>query len=123
MGPGGKSMIGVRRVYAHQRYCQETGVNREFPIFCQKVSPSKGYDEGDIAYMVREKLGLDEDPFVAHDRLKLIEHKVQIEGYRRIALGEVEYQPAPVYAQTPGELELFERIRKESIQKFPRSAL
>lgn len=123
MGPGGKSMMGVRRVYAHQRYCEEIGDNKPFPIFCHRVDPFKGYDEGEAVYVAWERVSLEKDPVIEHEKLKKIEHGVQVEAYRRIASGEISYQPVPIYAQTPEELKLMEKIRQEAVRKFPKRKL
>jgi folate-dependent phosphoribosylglycinamide formyltransferase PurN len=44
LGPGGRWMYGVRRVYAHMRFCEMIGEERPIAVFCQYVDSE--YDEG-----------------------------------------------------------------------------
>ena len=48
---------------------------------------------------------------------------VQIEAYRRIALGPIDFQPVPKIAKTPDEMILLNEAMREAVRKYPRSML
>lgn len=118
LGPGGRWMYGIRRIYAHIRFCEMIGEKRPIPIFIQMVAPK--YDEGEVIYLRYEDLLPSETPGGAAERLKEIEHRVQIEGLRRLAVGDYQLQPVPKIAKNPKEEELLFQARKDARDKIPR---
>ncbi len=119
LGPGGKWMYGVRRVYAHIRSCQMMGERRPIPIFCQRVESQ--YDEGDVIFLQYEEILPGETAEEAAERLLPIEHQVQIEALRRLATDQVKDQPVPNLAQNQAEEVFLEMAKKESRQKYPKN--
>lgn len=116
LGPGGRWMYDERRVYAHMRFCEETGRQIPLPIFCQYVGPD--YDVGDIIYIHFEDVLPGETPEQVADRILPIEHAVQIEGRRLLAAGNFERRPVPQYARNKAEEALLERLTKEARDKY-----
>ena len=118
LGPGGRWMYGERRVYAHMRFCEETGRQIPLPIFCQYVGHD--YDVGEVIYIQFEDLLPEESPKQVADRMLPIEHAVQIEGRRLLASGSFERRPVPQYARDEKEEILLEQLMKEARDKYPR---
>lgn len=118
LGPGGRWMYGIRRIYAHIRFCEMIGEKRPIPIFCQWVAPK--YDEGDVIYVRYEDIVPDETPEEAAERLLRIEHQVQIEALCRLATGSFQAQPAPKIAITSKEEEILFLAKKEARNRYPR---
>jgi len=116
LGPGGKWMYGVRRIYAHMRFCEMIGEKRPIPVFCQKVAPK--YDEGEVIYVRYENILPDETPEEVAERLLSIEHQVQIEALRRLATKSYELQPTPKIALNPEEEKLLFEAKKEAYDKY-----
>ena len=115
LGPGGKWMYGIRRIYTHLLFCQKIGEWREIPIFCQWVVPE--YDKGDTIYLRYEKLKPNETSEEVVERLLKIEHQVQIEGRYLLAKGAFKEEPVPKIAKNEIEEKiLFEA--KEEARKF-----
>ena len=116
LGPGGKWMYGVKRIYAHMRFCEMIGEKRPIPVFCQKVAPK--YDEGEVIYVRYENILPDETPEEVAERLLSIEHQVQIEALRRLATKSYELQPTPKIALNPEEEKLLFEAKKEAYDKY-----
>lgn len=120
LGPGGKWMYGIRRIYAHMRFCEMIKEDRPIPIFCHLITPDKsGYDEGDVVYVKWEKLFKNESPEKALARLAPIEYQVQIEALRRLAEGSYKLQPSPEITKTEDEEKLLLQARMEARDKYP----
>lgn len=117
LGPGGKWMFGVRRIYAHLRFCELVGENRPIPIFCQKVAPN--YDEGNTIYLKYEELSTREDINSIQERLTSIEHEVQIEALYRLNTGTYVEQQVPKITKNAKEEELLLKAKKEARDKYP----
>lgn len=117
-GPGGRWMYGVRRADTHIRFCQAVGEVRPIPVFCQLVDPLK-YDGGDTIHICWETPRDRETPEELADRLLPLEHQVQIEARKMLALASVNLQSVPGLARTKQEEELLNRIMKESRNKYP----
>lgn len=117
LGPGGRWMYGVRRIYAHIRFCGLVGENRPIPVFCQKVAPQ--YDAGEIIYIRWEDILPGERTDKTAQRLLKVEHEVQIEGLYRLATGKFKLEPVPKLALNPQEEELLFQARKEARDKIP----
>lgn len=117
MGPGGKWMYGVRRIYAHIVFCQRIGERRSFPIFCQRVAPE--YDKGNVIYVRYEEIKPGEAPEEAAERLLALEHQVQIEGRYRLAKGNFKEEPVPKIVKNPEEEKILFEVMKEARQKYP----
>lgn len=117
MGPGGKWMYGVRRIYAHIIFCQRLGEWRPMPIFCQRVAPE--YDKGNVIYLRHEEVKPDETPEQAAERLLVIEHRVQIEGRYLLAKGNFKEEPVPKIAKNPEEEKILFEAMKQARQKYP----
>ncbi len=118
LGPGGKYMFGVRRIYVHTRFYQEVGRQQPIPIFCQRVAPE--YDKGKVIYLRYEDISPNERAEEAAERLLLIEHQVQIEALHGLATGSFTEQPVPQYALNLEEEKLLLRIKREARGKYPR---
>lgn len=117
LGPGGKWMYGVRRIYAHTIFCQKIGEWRPIPIFCQRVAPQ--YDKGNVVYLRYEDIKPNEAPEQAAERLLAIEHYVQIEGRYRLAKGSFKEEPVPKIARNPQEEKILFAAIKEARDKYP----
>ena len=119
LGPGGRWMYGVRRVYAHVRFCQEVGRVMPVSVFCQFVDPV--YDAGDIVHVRYIDLDFQKTPDQNADMLLPIEHEVQIEGRRRLFAGTAHSNAeiVPSIVQSDEEEELLFSIRKEARDKYP----
>jgi phosphoribosylglycinamide formyltransferase-1 len=117
MGPGGKWMYGVRRIYAHIVFCQRLGEWRKIPIFCQLVAPE--YDKGNVIYVRYEEIKPDETPEEVAERLLVIEHQVQIEGRYRLAKGIFKEEPVPKIAKNPEEERILLEAMKQARNKYP----
>lgn len=116
-GPGGKLMYGERRAYAYRRFSEMVGEERGVPVFCQRVAPN--YDSGDIVYMCWTNICSAETPEEASKRILDIEHQVQIEARRRLALGDVNLTPVPSLARNEAEEELLLLAKNEARVKYP----
>ncbi len=110
-GPGGKYMHGVRRAWAHKVFCEEVGM-QPIPVFCQEVHVEM--DKGNIVYRVNADWSWEETPEDLAKRLLPLEHYVQIEGLRQLALGIQTFLPVPQVARNEDEVALLERIKKEA---------
>jgi len=121
LGPGGKWMFGVRRVYAHMRFCQEVGRIIPIQVFCQLVDPA--YDAGKIVYAESVNLDFTQTPeYNAKMLLLSIEHEVQIRGRMEMAHRfnpELADNPANI-AQNPAEEEILFKMKKEARDRYPR---
>ncbi|PIR72775.1 MAG: hypothetical protein COV26_02225 [Candidatus Nealsonbacteria bacterium CG10_big_fil_rev_8_21_14_0_10_36_23] len=117
LGPGGKWMYGVRRIYAHMRFCEMIGEKRPIPVFCQRVAPR--YDEGNVIYVQYENILPGETPEEASERLLNIEHQVQIEALRRLATNSYKVQPVPKITLNPEEEKILFEAKKEAHDKYP----
>lgn len=123
LGPGGRWMYGVRRIYAHQKFCEMVGEVRPIPVFCHLITLEKpGYDEGDVVCIKWEKLLDSETPEKAMVRLAPIEYEVQIEALRRLASPDLvwELEPSPKIAKTAKEEELLLQAKMEARDKYPK---
>lgn len=116
LGPGGRWMYGVRRIYAYMVFCKKIGEWRPIPIFCQRVAPE--YDQGNVIYLRHEQIEADENLEKVAARLLAIEHLVQIEGRHRLATGLVKEQPVPQIALNQKEKEILFQAMKEARQKY-----
>jgi folate-dependent phosphoribosylglycinamide formyltransferase PurN len=116
LGPGGKWMYGVRRIYAHMRFCETIGEKRPISIFCQKVAPE--YDEGQAIFIQYEDIFVGETPEVVAKRLLPIEHQVQIEALYRLATNSFKLQPVPKLANNLAEERILSEIKKEARDKY-----
>ncbi len=116
-GPGGKWMYGVRRPYAHRRFCEMVKEERPIPIFCQVVGQK--YDSGDVIFLRWGRLLPDETPQESSQRILEIEHQVQIEGRRRWAVGGYRLRPLPKIAKTKREVDFLEMAKREARDKYP----
>lgn len=116
-GPGGKWMYGVRRVYAHKRFCEAVGENLPIPVFCQLVASE--YDEGGIIHVEYVQVNFLKTPETIADELLPIEHRVQIEGSRKLALGIAKIEPVPQIARNEEEAGWLEEIKREARDKYP----
>ena len=110
-------MYGVRRIYAHMRFCKIIGENRPVPIFCQKVALR--YDGGDLIYLQYENILSGETLEEAAERLLKIEHQVQVEALRRLATNSYEIQPVPKITLNPEEEKILFEVKKEARDKYP----
>ncbi len=117
LGPGGKWMYGVRRIYAHMRFCEIIGEKLPIPVFCQRVASR--YDEGNTIYLQYENILLGETPETAGERLLNIEHQVQIEALRRLATNSYKEEPVPKIARNPEEEKILFKVKKEAHDKYP----
>ncbi len=117
LGPGGKWMHGVRRIYTHMRFCELVGEQRPIPIFCQRVAAK--YDEGSVIYLRYENLLPNESPEEAAKRLLEIEHQVQIEALRRLATNSFEEQSVPRLTLNSREEEILLEVKTEALNKYP----
>ncbi|OIO46206.1 MAG: hypothetical protein AUJ31_02315 [Parcubacteria group bacterium CG1_02_39_15] len=117
LGPGGKWMHGVRRIYTHMRFCELIGEQRPIPVFCQRVATK--YDEGSVIYLQYEDLLPNESPEEAAKRLIEIEHRVQIEALYRLATNSIKEQPVPRLALSSREEEILLRVKKEARDRYP----
>lgn len=117
LGPGGKWMYGIRRIYAHMRFCEIIRENRPIPVFCQRVAPK--YDEGNVIYLQYENILPDETPEAAAERLLDVEHQVQIEALRRLAADSYKEQPVPKIARNSEEEKILLEAKKEARDKYP----
>ena len=117
LGPGGKWMYGVRRIYAHMRFCEMIGEKQPIPVFCQKVAPK--YDEGEMIYARYENILPGETPEEAAERLLNIEHQVQIEALYCLATNSCKLQSAPKIALNPEEEKFLFEAKKEARDKYP----
>lgn len=117
LGPGGKWMYGVRRVYAHRRFCEIIGENRPIPIFCQWVSSQ--YDEGNAIYVQYENILANETVEEAAKRLLNIEYQVQVEALYRLATNSFKEQPVPKITLNPKEEEILLKVKREALNKYP----
>lgn len=117
LGPGGRWMYGVRRIYAHIRFCEIIGERLPIPVFCQRVAPE--YDGGNTIYVQYENILSGETPEEAAERLLSIEHQVQIEALRRLATDSYKEQPVPKLAINPEEEEVLFKVQKEARDKYP----
>lgn len=121
LGPGGKWMYGVRRVYAHMRFCQEVGRIMPIQVFCQFVDPV--YDAGKIVHARNIDLNFARTPEENAEMLLPIEHEVQIDGrramlYSSIHSGMVD-KPMNI-ALNKEEEEILLAMKKEAKGKYPR---
>ena len=120
LGPGGKWMYGLRRIHTHMKFCEMIKEQRPIPIFSHLITPEKSnYDEGDVLYVRWEKLLKNESPEQAQARLAPIEHAVQIEALRRLALGDYKLQSSPIIARTAKEEEQLLKAKTEAKDKYP----
>ncbi len=123
LGPGGKWMYGVRRVYAHMRFCQEVGRIMPIQVFCQFVDPV--YDAGKIAHARKIDLDFARTPEENAEMLLPIEHGVQIYGRLEMFYGSAHSSRAvdkPMnIALNEKEEELLLTIKKEARDKYPRN--
>ena len=117
LGPGGKWMYGIRRIYVHMRFCEMIGENRPIPVFCQKVASR--YDEGNVIYVQYENILPGGTPEMAAERLLNIEHQVQIEALRRLATGSYNEQPVPNLARNSEEEKILFEVKKEACDRYP----
>lgn len=116
LGPGGKWMYGVRRIYALIRFMSLTGRNLLLPIFCQWVAPE--YDAGNIIYARWVRIAVDETAERVARRVLPIEHEVQIEALRRLAVGNIQERPVPRFFRTKREEALLLQAKKEAREKY-----
>jgi len=115
LGPGGKGMYGIRRIYAFLWFCRKVGEVRKIPIFSQWVAPE--YDKGDVIFLKYAKIDLNEKPEKIAQRLLPIEHEVQIEARSRLAKGNFKERALPKIAKNPKEEKiLLEAIKKASLK-------
>lgn len=119
LGPGGRWMYGVRRVYAHMRFCQEVERIVPIPVFCQFVDPI--YDAGLVVYVRYIDLDFKQTPEQNAEMLLPIEHKVQIEGRKKLFAGTAytNAEIVPTIAENGEEEALLFTIRKKSRDKYP----
>ena len=117
MGPGGKGMYGVRRVYAFHLFCRRIGEQRPFPVFCQWVAPE--YDAGKTIYLREEEIKPEESPEEAAERLLKVEHEVQIEGRYHLAKNDFKERPVPQIAKNEKEKEILSWAIKQAIKAYP----
>jgi len=110
LGPGGKWMYGLRRIYAQMIFCQRLGKDRKIPIFCQRVAPE--YDKGNVIYVGYEEIKPDETPEEVAERLLPIEYEVQIEGRCRLAKGIFKEEPVPKIAKNKKEEKILFKVMK-----------
>ena len=118
LGPGGKWMYGLRRIYAHIRFCEIIGQSRPIPIFCQKVAPR--YDAGDVICLKKESILPGETVDEAAERLVKIEHNVQIEALYSLATNTYRTKPVPRIARNSTEEELLEQVKREANDYYTR---
>jgi len=117
LGPGGKWMYGLRRIYAFIVFCQRIGEARKIPIFCQWVAPE--YDKGNVIYLKYEELRPVETPEEAAERLLKIEHYVQIEARHCLARENFKEQPVPKIAKNLEEEKILFEAMKQARDKYP----
>ncbi|EKE11022.1 MAG: hypothetical protein ACD_15C00152G0006 [uncultured bacterium] len=120
LGPGGKWMYGVRRVYTHIRFCEEVGRKIPIQVFCQIVDPE--YDAGVVVYAKSVDLDFSRTPEKnAKDLLLPIEHRVQIEGRREMFFGFnlLEAQAPAKIALNQEEERILLEMKKEARSKYP----
>ncbi len=117
LGPGGKWMYGVRRIYAHMLFCEMIWDNRPIPIFCQFVAPK--YDKGNAICVYYENILPGESPENAAARLLPFEHQVQIEGLYRLATNSFEPRPVPEIALNRREEEILLEAKKKARDIYP----
>ena len=110
-------MYGIRRIYAHIRFCEITGESLPIPVFCQRVVSK--YDEGNTIYVQYENILSGETPEEAAERLLSIEYQVQIEALRRLATDSYEEQPVPKLAINSEEEKILFKVKKEARDKYP----
>lgn len=120
LGPGGKWMYGIRRIYAHIRFCEMIGEDRPIPIFCHLITPQKpNYDEGDTVFVKWEKILENESAEEALARFAPIEHEVQIEALRLLVKGLCKLQTKPEITKTKEEEKLLMQAKIEARTKYP----
>ncbi|KKS14378.1 hypothetical protein A2617_02080 [Candidatus Daviesbacteria bacterium RIFOXYD1_FULL_41_10] len=122
LGPGGKWMYGVRRIFAHMKFCELVGESRPIPVFCHMVTPEKpNYDEGEAVAVKWVDLLSNESAEEALKRLAPIEYEAQIEALRRLTTqGEsLQLQPNPIIAKNPKEAELLLQAKMAARDKYP----
>jgi len=112
LGPGGKGMYGERRIYVFLKFCEKIKKLREIPVFCQWVAPE--YDEGDVIYLRYVKINPKNSLKEIAERLKKVEHKVQIEARYLLAKGRFKERPSPEIAKNKKEKEILREIIKEA---------
>jgi len=119
LGPGGKWMYGVRRVYAHMRFCQEVGRIIPIEVFCQLVHPK--YDAGKIVCHQIVDLDFRNTPEQNAKILLPIEHEVQINGRQAMFYGiRPDEMEDPInIAQNAEEEDLLFALKKEARDKYP----
>ncbi len=117
MGPGGKWMYGVRRIYAHIVFCQKIGEWRPIPVFCQRVASE--YDKGNVVYIRHEEIKSNETAEQAVERLLAVEHYVQIEARFRLATNTFQEEPVPKIAKNPEEEKILFEAMKAARNKYP----
>lgn len=118
LGPGGRWMYRVRRIYALMRFESLIGERRLLPVFCQRVAPE--YDAGNIVYARWVRMAIDESPEQVAKRVLHIEHEVQIEALRRLATEEtIKERPVPRIARNKKQEELLLQAKREARDKYP----
>jgi folate-dependent phosphoribosylglycinamide formyltransferase PurN len=117
LGPGGKWLYGIRRIYAFIVFCQRIGELRPLSIFCQFVAPE--YDKGNVIYVRYEEIEPGESPEEAAERLLAVEHQVQIEGRYVLARGIFKEEPVPKVAKDPREEKILFEAMKKARNKYP----
>jgi folate-dependent phosphoribosylglycinamide formyltransferase PurN len=116
LGPDGKFMHGERRIFAHLNFCMVIGEKRLIPVFCQFVHPK--YDQGDIIHVEFVDFDFAESVSEIATRLLPIEHRVQIEALRLLALGKAMPLPVPLVYRTLQEQLMMEEIRVKTDQFY-----
>lgn len=118
LGPGGRWMYGVRRIYALMRFESLIGETRLLPVFCQRVAPE--YDAGNIIYARWVRMAIDESAEQVAKRVLPIEHQVQIEALWRLATGEtIKERSVPGIARNKKQVELLLQAKREACDKYP----
>jgi len=122
LGPGGKWMYGVRRVYAHMRFCQEVGRIIPISVFCQFVDPV--YDAGKVLSIRNIDLDFSKTPEQNAEMLLPIEHEVQIAGRMELFFDKSpsDAQLVPNIAKSLREEEILFAMKKEARDKYPPEA-
>lgn len=120
LGPGGKWMYGVRRIYAHMKFCEMIGEKRPIPIFCHLVTIEKpNYDEGEVVAVKWVDLLPNELAEDVMARLAPVEYEVQIEALRRLSSGNCKLERNPVIAKNIKEEELLLQAKIAARDKYP----
>jgi len=119
LGPGGKWMYGVRRVYAHMRFCQEVGRTVPIPVFCQFVDPV--YDAGKILSIRNIDLDFSKTPEENAQMLLPIEHEVQIAGRMELFFDKTPFDAkfVPNIAKDEQEEKILFAMKKEARDQYP----